>query len=133
MASGSPLAEWTSAFLSATFNKVESLERDVSGDAVGLQLHDPLCIWYCMYEDLSKWQIKADEDIRIETAGQWTRGMCVVDRRTRKMREDGDDGERPGDTGNWLSRASGNRLGRCIQSPGQDLFANFLLQRVFGL
>ena len=133
LADSSPLAEWVSAFLGATFNKVESLQKDISGDAVGLQLHDPLCIWYCMSADSAPWKLTQDEDIRVETSGQWTRGMCVVDRRTRRQRADGDDGERPGDTGNWLSRTSGNRLQLCVDSPGQDIFGGFLLQRVFGL
>lgn len=80
-----------------------------------------------------KWKSTKEEDVRIETAGQWTRGMCVVDRRNRRRREPSDgEGEIPGDTGNWLSANAGNRLGRCIQSPGPDLFAPFLLQRVFG-
>ncbi|KAH0251582.1 nucleoside hydrolase, partial [Aureobasidium melanogenum] len=41
---GSPLAEWTAAFLNSTFDKVESLMEGISGDSVGLELHDPLCI-----------------------------------------------------------------------------------------
>lgn len=129
---GSPLGEWASAFLNSTFAKVESLQEGVSGDAVGLELHDPLCIWYVMTHDVPGWKATKDEDIRIETAGQWTRGMCVVDKRNRKRRE-GDDGEGeiPGDTGNWLSARAGNRLNRCVQSPGPELFAPFLLQRVF--
>lgn len=133
LAQKSPLAEWVSAFMTSTFDKVESLQRDVSGDDVGLELHDPLCIWYCMALDPSQWKLVEDEDLRVETSGQWTRGMCVVDRRTRKKREDDDEGERPGDTGNWLSMKNGNRLRRCVGSPGKDLFGGFLLKRIFGL
>lgn len=70
--SKSPLAEWISAFLDSTFNKIETLV-DVSGDAVGLQLHDPLCVWYCMTQG-DKWELIHDEDLRVETSGQWTRG-----------------------------------------------------------
>lgn len=129
----SPLAEWVSAFMTSTFDKIESLQNDVSGDDVGLQLHDPLCIWYCMSLDPSQWKLVEDEDLRVESSGQWTRGMCVVDRRPRKKREDDDEGERPGDTGNWLSLKNGNRLCRCIGSPGEDLFGGLLLQRIFAL
>ena len=134
--SGSPLAEWAAAFLNSTFNKVESLQQDVSGDAVGLQLHDPLCIWYCMAKDPSQWQLIKDEDLRVETSGQWTRGMCVVDRRTRKKRPEGDEGERPGDSGNWLSLRGGNRMQRCTGTPqtvGDDHFGEFMIRRVFAL
>lgn len=38
---GSPLAEWMTAFLGSTFAKMESLTPGVSGDVVGLALHDP--------------------------------------------------------------------------------------------
>ncbi|KAI7525617.1 nucleoside hydrolase, partial [Hortaea werneckii] len=69
IASGSPLAEWTTAFLNATFDKVESLQSKVSGDEVGLQLHDPLCVWYCMIKaGEAGWKVNVDEDIRIETS-----------------------------------------------------------------
>ncbi|THW18374.1 nucleoside hydrolase [Aureobasidium pullulans] len=130
---GSPLAEWTAAFLNSTFAKVESLMEGVSGDSVGLELHDPLCIWYAITHDDAGWKIKKDEDIRIETTGQWTRGMTVVDTRGRKKRAPDDgEGEIPGDAGNWLSPNAGNRVGRCVQSPGVDLFAPYLLRRVFG-
>ncbi|KAK8196770.1 hypothetical protein M8818_006937 [Zalaria obscura] len=131
---GSPLAEWVAAFLNSTFAKVESLSEGVEGDAVGLELHDPLCVWYAMTRDDPKWEVSAGEDVRIETSGQWTRGMCVVDRRNRKKRA-GDDGEGdvPGDTGNWLSERSGNRVGRCVKTPGETVFAGFLIKRVFGV
>ncbi|KAG9663371.1 nucleoside hydrolase, partial [Aureobasidium melanogenum] len=130
---GSPLAEWTAAFLNSTFDKVESLMEGISGDSVGLELHDPLCIWYALTHDDAEWKIKKDEDIRIETTGQWTRGMTVVDRRGRKKRAPDDgEGEIPGDAGNWLSPNAGNRVGRCVQSPGFDIFAPYLLRRVFG-
>jgi inosine-uridine nucleoside N-ribohydrolase len=131
IASGSPLAEWVSAWLNSTFRKVESLQDDVSGDAVGLQLHDPLCIWYCITRDNPNWKLSEDEDIRIETSGQWTRGMCVVDRRSRRKREDDFEGDIPGDHGNWLSVRAGNRLGRCLESPGTDVFGTYMLKKIF--
>nr|POE74833.1 hypothetical protein CFP56_37364 [Quercus suber] len=133
LAAKSPLAEWTAAFLDSTYNKVESLQTNVTGDAVGLQLHDPLCIWYCMAADEPGWKLHVDEDIRVETSGQWTRGACVIDRRTRRMREDNHIGEISSDSGNWLSRHGGNRLQRCVGTPGEDAFGAFLLKRVFDL
>ncbi|WPG99018.1 Hypothetical protein R9X50_00182000 [Acrodontium crateriforme] len=134
VASASPLATWIDAIVSSTFNKIETLEEDVSGDAVGLQMHDPLCIWYCItgHTD-SKWKIKRNEDIRVETAGQWTRGMCLVDRRTRRKREDDILEEIVSDTGNWLSNHCGNRLGRCVGTPGRDVFGSYLLTKILEL
>ena len=130
---GSPLARWMEAFMSSTFAKVASLHpEEATGDAVGLQLHDPLCVWYCMTRP-EEWKVNVDEDIRIETSGQWTRGMCVVDRRSRRRREDGDEGDVPGDHGNWLHGGAGNRLRRCVGSPGEREFGSFLLGRVLGV
>jgi inosine-uridine nucleoside N-ribohydrolase len=132
LAAGSPLAEWCLAFMNATFEKVESLHPEVTGDAVGLQLHDPLCVWYCMEDGNPKWKLVEGEDIRVETSGQWTRGMCVVDRRSRKRRDDTDESEVPGDTDGWITGGNGNRLNRCVGSPGPDTFGRLLLKRIFG-
>lgn len=69
------------------------------------------------------------EDIRVETTGQWTRGLCVVDRRSRKRRET--DEVSNDDHGNWLGSSSGNRINRMVGSPGKEQFAEILLDRIF--
>ncbi len=155
---GSPLAEWTSVFMGKTFEKISSLtggQRDP-----GLSLHDPLCIWYMLTRSAPSWMIspKGPEDIRVETGGQWTRGMHVVDRRNR--RKAGEDlqvkspgavdisnpmekivvgvdnnagyDEVPGDGYGWLSLSKGNRINRIVSSPGEDAFGRYLLERVYG-
>lgn len=132
LAAKSPLAEWVSAFMKASFEKVESLHPEVSADAVGLQLHDPLTIWYCVDDKNPKWKIIEGEDLRVETAGQWTRGMFVTDKGSRKRKDDYDNSEVPGDTDGLLTGGNGNRLNRCVGSPGQDIFGRLLLKRVFG-
>ena len=38
----------------------------------------------------------------------------------------------PGDNGGWLDVRKGNRINRIIASPGEDAFAPYLLERVFG-
>ena len=131
---GSPLAEWTSAFLGPTFDKMELLHHGHKGASASMSLHDPFCVWYALTSEKQKgeWTIAVDEDIRVETAAQWTRGMCVVDRRDRKRGRDGEDGDVPGDTGGWLSIRKGNRLKRCIGSPGEKVLAPYLLQTIFG-
>ena len=135
---GSPLAEWVNAFMTATFKKVESLHHghEVEGDATHISLHDPVCVWYAVTSgnepsDVSKWKFIEGEDIRIETVGQWTRGMCVVDRRDRKKAKEGEE-EVEGDMGDWLSWKKGNRVDRCIGTPGERLLAGVLLQTIFG-
>jgi inosine-uridine nucleoside N-ribohydrolase len=153
---GSPLAEWTSAFVHKTLDKMESLTSKQAD--IGLELHDPLTIWYMLTRSAPSWMLapKAPEDIRVETAGQWTRGMHIIDRRNRKKGEVSqqvkspgavdlsnpmdsltiakleDEGDTPGDNGGWLSLAKGNRINRIISSPGEAAFGRYLLERVFG-
>jgi hypothetical protein len=80
---GAPLAEWTSAFLHPTFDKLRRLYGDGSGgggDDVPLSLHDPLVVW-SLLAPRGGIEAAAARDVRVETVGQWTRGMCVVDAR----------------------------------------------------
>jgi inosine-uridine nucleoside N-ribohydrolase len=115
------------------FTKMEHLHHHQAGDPTSLSLHDPLCIWYVLTRDSPSWirSRQSPEDIRVDTTGQWTRGMTVVDRRRRKRRDS--DGVRPHDRGNWLGRSSGNRVDRMVGSPGEEEFGRYLLERVLGL
>ncbi|KAF9696006.1 hypothetical protein EKO04_006026 [Ascochyta lentis] len=129
----SPLADWSTLFLLTTFKKLLSLNPNQDASKLGLQLHDPLCIWYALSSSHSGWQFRT-EDVRVETAGQWTRGCCIVDRRGRPVteREGGLDDEVVGDAGWWGDSRRGNRVSWCTKSPGTELFAHELLERVFG-
>lgn len=130
---GSPLADWTTLFLHATFRKNLSLNPQKDASTIGLQLHDPLTVWYAFSRADAKWRFKT-EDVRVETAGQWTRGCCVVDRRGRPVAEGtgGLDEEVTGDAGGWRDSRRGNRVMWCVESPGVERFAGVLLERVFG-
>ncbi|KAI0877498.1 putative nucleoside hydrolase [Hypoxylon argillaceum] len=130
-AAKSPLAEWVLAFMSSSFEKVGSLNLEISRDAASLQLHDPMTIWYCMDSENSNWDIIEGEDLRVETTGQWTKGMLVTSKRNRKKKLDDDASEAPGNT-HGLTSGAGNRLNRCVGSPGQDIFSQLLLKRIFG-
>ncbi|KAF2667843.1 inosine-uridine preferring nucleoside hydrolase [Microthyrium microscopicum] len=135
----SPLAEWTDAFLGATFKKLDTLYKQ---DAP-LALHDPLCIWYLLASPAMN-LAKEPLDIRIETSGQWTRGMLVTDGRPRAkpVHDDSvtshgprDDqnlnfDEVPGDTGHWIY-ARGNAIWPCVDSPWKADFGSELLKRIF--
>lgn len=82
-----------------------------------------------------QWTISPPEDIRIETQGQWTRGMCVIDRRERKRLADDHDEEKDfvkTDRGGWLSRGKGNRVRRCVGTPGEEVLAKVMLKTIFG-
>lgn len=129
----SPLADWSTLFLLTTFKKLLSLNPNQDASKLGLQLHDPLCIWYALSPSHPAWTFKT-EDVRVETAGQWTRGCCIVDRRGRPVteRECDLDDEVVGDAGWWGDIRRGNSVSWCTKSPGTDLFAKDLLERVFG-
>ncbi|KIW67236.1 hypothetical protein PV04_06501 [Phialophora macrospora] len=128
---GSPLAAWMSAFMTPMLDKMERLHLGHEGEGAALALHDPLCVWYVLTQDDVRWKASArsPEDIRIETAGQWTRGMTVGDKRARRRRNS--DGEVPHDRGNWLGNRSGNRVHRMLESPGREVASQYLLKSIF--
>lgn len=146
MDKGSPLAQWADHFLTRTFDNIEKMVGP--GVDPGLSLHDPMTIWYLLTQDDPAWKPVAEpEDIRVETCGQWSRGMNVVDRRGRKKAEvpPSDQmldskarasrptlGEIPGDDDGWRSFWRGNRVNRMVGSPGEAAFAKYLMKRIFG-
>jgi inosine-uridine nucleoside N-ribohydrolase len=142
--SGSPLAQWTAHFIMGAFGKIETME---SGDDPGLSLHDPLTVWYVLACNDPAWKLTAKpEDIRIESSGQWTRGMHIIDRRNRKQPHEaavelsGSAEENakivtaldvPGDDQGWFNPHKGNRINRVIATPGEDAFKDVWMARVF--
>lgn len=118
---GSPLARWMRAFLLPMLDKMAALHitAGVADGAEGASftLHDPLCIYYILTRDEPGWTASPNspEDIRVETLGQWTRGMTLLDRRPRRRRDS--DGEAPHDRGNWLGARGGNRVVRMLGAP----------------
>ncbi|KAJ5391674.1 Nucleoside hydrolase [Penicillium cosmopolitanum] len=129
---GSPLAEWVNAFMGHTFRTLERLHPGHVGDDAQLSLHDPVCVWYALTAEDSRWAPapNSPEDIRVETTGQWTRGMCVVDRRNRH-RIEGEE-ESSSDHGLWLSARAGNRIYRMDQSPAESNFGQIIMDKLFG-
>lgn len=135
---GSPLAEWISLFMIHVFQK------GMEHGAKGLAVHDAVCVWYAMTNPTAHhapaaaggksaahgWTVERDVDLRVESAGQWSRGACITDKRGRGKVDDVDDV--PGDRGGWRSGRKGNRLGICIGTPGGETFERTLLERIFG-
>jgi inosine-uridine nucleoside N-ribohydrolase len=109
------------------------MAADTDPKTVGLELHDPLTVLYCLTSSQPGWKF-VEEDIRVETSGQWTRGCCIVDRRGKRMKEGQGAVETivPGDEGLWLDKRVGNRVERCVGSPDAEGFARVWLERVFG-
>lgn len=134
-ARGSPLAQWMTAFLEPMLAKMEMLHLGHEGDTAALALHDPLCVYYLLTAHEGAWTPSDEggwegEDIRVETQGQWTRGMTVGDRRPRRRRAS--NGEVPHDKGNWLGRDAGNRVVRMLGSPGTEGAGGWMLDRILG-
>ncbi|EEP81010.1 conserved hypothetical protein [Uncinocarpus reesii 1704] len=130
-AAKSPLAEWTSAILEHCFTRLDVMHPGHEGDMASLSLHDPVCIWYALTPDSWQWMLSLDSplDLRVETTGQWTRGMCVIDRRNRKRRDHDDPDVE--DNGLWLGNRSGNRIDWVVGTPGADMFASHVMDRLF--
>ncbi|TQV97115.1 nucleoside hydrolase [Cordyceps javanica] len=146
-ASGSPLATWVRHFVGGAFAKIASILGPDT--AAGLSLHDPMTVWYALAADGDpQWKLTDAEDIRIETAGQWSRGMHIVDHRGKLrpaeaaflasvdprndpevLRLDAAEGDELG----WLSVLKRNRIHRVVGTPGEEIFKEVLLQRIFGL
>lgn len=130
--SGSPLCEWLSAFMQQMFAKMEALHIGHSGESASFALHDPLTIWYVLKRHLSCWHphpnFQQYEDIRVETLGQWTKGMTTIDRRTRHRRNS--DGPVPHDRDNWLGSLSGNQVLRMQRSGFEQQFGEELMKAI---
>ena len=60
---GSPLKEWAELFLMSTFRKIASLDAHLDAETIGLQLHDPLTVWYAMARE-EGWRFVV-EDLRV--------------------------------------------------------------------
>ncbi|OAR00247.1 hypothetical protein LLEC1_03464 [Akanthomyces lecanii] len=147
VASGSPLAVWVQHFVGGAFAKIASI---LGADTeAGLSLHDPMTVWYALARDGDpQWKLTDAEDIRIETEGQWSRGQHIVDHRG-KLRpaevaflasvDPRNDAEvlrldqAEGDELGWLSVLKRNRIYRVVGTPGEEIFKEVLLQRIFGL
>ncbi|KAF3312363.1 hypothetical protein TWF173_007339 [Orbilia oligospora] len=137
---GSPLAQWSHVFIHATFRKMEVLYAAEAGSSqkriqdVDISLHDPLCVWYMITKHIAGWKAVEDRDIRVDSSGQWTRGMYVVDRRTRKkptLEEMAGADEVEGDCDGWLHPLWGNRIRQMVQSPDLDKFGKEMIRRIY--
>ena len=144
---GSPLAQWHLAFMSAAFEKMRSLHHDQGGTHLTLALHDALCVWYAIEASKAPpgslsamdrgWSVSEPQDIRVETSGQWSRGACITDRRTRKKAAEVPQAEvqipvEDVDEGGWLSTDKGNRVRVCLETPGEAIWPEVLLGTIFG-
>lgn len=102
------------------------IEDGVSGSYI--EMHDPLTMFYAVIDETDRellFKMHKDYDIRLETVGQFTWGMCAVDRRNMPKRTANDPA--PRDVGDWLSLEKGNRVNLAVEGPGSKKFAARLL------
>ncbi|KAF5096531.1 hypothetical protein D0Z03_001602 [Geotrichum reessii] len=140
----SPLLEWCHSWLMTTFDTMRHLfghdlmtpaQRETAGPVV-LEMHDPLALWYAIHADTTTnttagadWTIDTDLDIRVETTGEFTRGMTVYDTRGRTKRAE----PTKNDHGRWLLESHGNSVNVARESPYHESeFGRILLETIFG-
>lgn len=74
--------------------------------------------------------------MRVETSGQWTRGMYVLDKRDRfrKIVSEEDMVEEfedvVGDAGRWLDGMSGNGIFVAVESGGREVIGREMLRLI---
>ena len=129
---GTAIADWLAVVCANNFRPVI---KNVAGEVEpfrGLVLHDALCIWYLVNKD--KLSFGADSlDLRVETMGQWTRGMCCVDRRPKAvMPANATSVSSCVDPGSWMDESVGNRIHVLTRTPGRREWAKDVCRVVFG-
>ncbi|KAK9323453.1 Inosine/uridine-preferring nucleoside hydrolase domain-containing protein [Lipomyces orientalis] len=142
----SPLATWMTVWLSAAFGRMEHLvsfdggSRDRAADQADgvngayIEMHDPLTMYFAIASDEERkvsFTVAENMDIRLETIGQWTWGMCVLDRRGIAKRDPHEPRPARDDVG-WLDNTKGNRVNLVVDGPGSHAFGMKLLDRVLG-
>ena len=139
-------------FVSALLLRVRGLQASF-GLPDTMEMHDPVAVWYAIehagrktMEGVEGWGIQPRE-FQVERKGEYTRGMCVVDRRG----TDEGGGDRTEDEGLKGDSVAGlpkrdktvDRMGRpvdqpvrlphvVVKTPGSEALRKVLLERVFG-
>ncbi|PWW76238.1 nucleoside hydrolase [Tuber magnatum] len=130
--SPSPLAQWTEIFVNATIAHIKEIFAGEKIEDIGLSLHDPLCVYYVLTQKHGGWEALEDRDVRIETRGQWTRGMCIVDSRGKRVEPDVARPVLLGDEGVWLHCGFGNRVRQMVKGPDKEGTVGEMLKRIYG-
>lgn len=124
----SPMASWLKLILSG-------LSGNGCGVKFGLQLHDPLAVWYAMTEDREAWVLEKNVDLRVETEGHYCKGMCIIDRRIEFKVYKEEEANINGDT--LKIQGVGNKLNIVKDCPSDDKsferFENIILSKFFAV
>lgn len=110
-------------------NKIYSEEAP---GGIDFSLHDPMCVYYVLTRQRGGWEALEERDIRVETSGKWTRGMCIVDHRGKRVELDAKKPVLLGDVGIWAHCEFGNRVRQMVKSPDEKGMAGEMLRRIYG-
>lgn len=147
-----PLAQWTSIWLQETFNtfhKVSGYDlmspEDQEKYPLCIHMHDPLAVWYAITQFAQNsgtvneihndragldWVVQRNLDIRIETLGEYTKGMTVIDSRERPKRDE----QVLNDHNLWLLQGYGNQVNVVKEAPYNNedgSFGRVVLEIIF--
>ncbi|KAM0242202.1 hypothetical protein ACHAP5_007289 [Fusarium lateritium] len=119
-----PLADSGSPLSTLAYNFMKGIHNDCGSDCITLKdtgeecirLHDPVPIWYAL--DRKSWNISSHKDLRVESVGQWTKGMHVEYKIN--MTEAANDPLEP-------STRQGNRVRQAMESPGRKGFQEIIM------
>ncbi|KAF4337737.1 inosine-uridine preferring nucleoside hydrolase [Fusarium beomiforme] len=114
-----PLANVGSPLSTLAYTFMKGIHDNCDKDCIPLEgtgeecitLHDPVPIWYAL--DRNSWNISSPKDLRVESLGQWTKGMHV---------------EYPINTTEAANiplspgTRQGNRVRQALESPGREKF-----------
>jgi inosine-uridine nucleoside N-ribohydrolase len=129
-------------FLTAFLTRVKQIYADL-GLPDAMEMHDPMVVWFAIclageptaagFETKRRW-------FEVERKGEWTRGMCVVDRRGTDevpleiRSKSGIHGkeEKVGMNGNGEEAREGG-VEVVVKTPGTKAFEKMFLERVYGV
>lgn len=119
-----PLADSGSPLSTLAYNFMQGIHNDCGSDCITLKdtgeecirLHDPVPIWYAL--DRKSWNISSPKDLRVESVGQWTKGMHVEYKIN--TTEAANDALEPG-------TRQGNRVRQAMESPGRKGFQDIIM------
>ncbi|KAF4988781.1 hypothetical protein FGRMN_9575 [Fusarium graminum] len=119
-----PLADAGSPLSTLAYNFMRGIHDNCDKDCITLKgtgeecitLHDPVPIWYTL--NRTSWNVSSPKDLRVESMGQWTKGMHVE--YAINMTEAANDPLEPG-------TREGNRIRQAIESPGRKKFQETIL------
>lgn len=135
---GSELANWIHNICASSFRPVPGNSPGEPCQSRALVPHDALCLWYVLNADETVGNDslfrRVVMDLRVETKGEWTKGMCCVDRRPKPTIPVCTEVALSSvDPGLWFSSSSGNCVGVLKETPGRQEWVKALGRALFGM